>query len=550
MLKFLQFFKNFYENKCTPNTLIFVNLQRRMTNKLKLILFLTIVCTVATWGEDLGYSKFKPVRIGLDLDYAPLEYVDKDGLPKGLDVELTQELMKRMELPYTYSPNTWQNIQNDVLERRVDLAMMVYSPYRKDLINYSKAVFKLYYQVVYRSGEGEKQFDMRNMDGKDVAFMASRPIMDTLTRAGAILHVVQDLPKTLSELSRGKYDAVICFRYQARFHIQDQHLDNLITEDLTLTPREYCYVSDNKKLIEAINRQLDIMNQEGVIDDIYGDYISTLDVESLPTWIWYLLAAALVAILAFFITMQLKHARRLRQEMERARQSERLKTVFLANVSHALRTPLNAIIGFSDMLSTLDKDMLASDDAQQMLAHINKNGHQLLYFINELLQLSEIEGNDMQFQRVEVNVSETMYGYCKELARKVPKGVELRVESPEKPSFTAYLDPNLQRIVMMHLLDNAIKHTKQGSITIFYKKQGNGLYIGVKDTGEGLPENLKENIFTLLNDKNTFIQEENPGLGLSICKAIVDGAHGRIGVESKPGEGANFWHWIPVKCHS
>jgi len=521
-----------------------------MTIKLKLILFLAIVCSVATWGEDLGYSKFKPVRIGMDLDYAPLEYVDQDGIPKGLDVKLTQELMRRMNLPYTYSPNTWQNIQNDVIERRVDLAMMVYSPYRKNIINYSKAVFKLYYQVVYRSGEDDKQFDMRNMEGKDVAFMASRPIADTLTRAGAILHVVRDLPKALGDLSRGKYDAVICFRYQARFHIREQNLDNLVTEDLTLTPREYCYVSDNKKLIEAINRQLEIMDEEGVIDNIYGDYITSLDGKSLPSWVWYVLAGFIALMLVIIIAMQIVHTRRIREEMERARQSDRLKTVFLANVSHALRTPLNAIIGFSDMLTTLDKEMLASDDAHQMLTHINKNGHQLLYFINELLQLSEIEGNDMQFQRIEVNVSEVMHGYCKELARKVPPGVELLVETPEKPSFTANLDPNLQRIVMMHLLDNAIKHTRRGSITIFYKKQGNGLYISVKDTGEGLPEKLKANIFTLLNDQNTFIQEENPGLGLSICKAVVDNAHGRIGVESEPGKGANFWHWIPVKCSS
>jgi signal transduction histidine kinase len=479
-----------------------------------------------------------------------MEYVDEKGIPQGLDIKLTQELMRRLDIPYTYCPNTWENIKDDVLERRVDLAMMVYSPYRKNMINYSQAVFKMYYQVVYRTSEDDKQFDMRHMEGKDVAYMSSRPITDTLTRAGAILHVVRDLPKALGDLSRGKYDAVICFRYQARYHIKDQNLKNLITEDLTLTPREYCYVSDNKELIEAINHQLDAMQEDGVIENIYGGYISSLDDKPLPRWIWYLVAAFLAAIFAMFFVLQLRHTRRLRREMERARQSERLKTVFLGNVSHALRTPLNAIIGFSDMLGSMDAEMLTTDDARQMLTLINKNGNQLLYFINELLQLSEIEGKDMQFQRVEANVAEIMEGYCKELAGQVPEGVELRVETPEKPTFTAYFDPNLQRVVMMHLLKNAIRHTRQGSITIYYKKENNGLYISVKDTGEGLPEQLKDNIFALLNDKNTFIQEENPGLGLSICKAIVNGAHGRIGVESKPGEGANFWHWVPVKCHS
>ena len=140
-------------------------------------------------AENLGYTKLNPLKIGLDLDYAPLEYVDANGLPQGLDVELTQALMKRLNIPYTYSPNTWENISGDVINGRVDLGMMVYSPYRKDIVNYSRAVFRLYYQVVYRNNESE-QFDMRHLEGKNVAYMASRPITDTLTRAGAVLHVI------------------------------------------------------------------------------------------------------------------------------------------------------------------------------------------------------------------------------------------------------------------------------------------------------------------------------------------------------------------------
>ena len=152
-------------------------------------------------AENLGYTKLNPLKIGLDLDYAPLEYVDANGLPQGLDVELTQALMKRLNIPYTYSPNTWENISGDVINGRVDLGMMVYSPYRKDIVNYSRAVFRLYYQVVYRNNESE-QFDMRHLEGKNIAYMASRPITDTLTKAGAVLHVIRDLPKALKDLRK------------------------------------------------------------------------------------------------------------------------------------------------------------------------------------------------------------------------------------------------------------------------------------------------------------------------------------------------------------
>ncbi|MBR1547736.1 MAG: transporter substrate-binding domain-containing protein [Prevotella sp.] len=517
-----------------------------MIKRLTFTLIITIVCSLASWGDNLGYSKFNPLRIGLDLDYAPMEYVDKDGMPQGLDVKMTQELMKRLDVPYTYSLNSWENISGDVINQRVDLAMMVYSPYRKNIVNYSRAVFHLYYQVVYRIDDVGSKFDMRNIEGKEVAYMKSRPITDTLQRAGAVLHVVRDLPKALKDLSRGKYDAVICYRYQAKYHIKDQELTNLVAEDLTLPSREYCYVSGNMQLIEAINHELDAMEKEGIIDEIYGGYISHLGEFHIPRWVWYTIAFVLLVFLLAVVVQQYIYGRRLKREMMRAQKSERLKTVFLANVSHALRTPLNAIIGFSDMLSSIDLEMISKEERQEMLGMINKNGHELLYFINELLQLSDIEGNGLQYQRIDTNVKDAIEGYRMELASTVSDGVELIVDAPQA-DMVAVVDPNLMRIVTTHLLTNAIKHTRQGSIVVRSESKDGGLYVSVADTGDGLSDKLKENIFTLLNDKNTFVQEENPGLGLSICKAIIDASGGRIGVDSMVGQGSTFWYWVPCK---
>ena len=358
--------------------------------KFKLLsLCLLLSLTSLAKAENLGYTKFEPLKIGLDLDYAPLEYVDDNGRPQGLDVELTQVLMKRLNIPYTYSPNSWENISGDVLSGRVGLGMMVYSPYRKDIVNYSRAVFRLYYQVAYRENESE-QFDMRHLEGKNIAYMASRPITDTLTKAGAVLHVVRDLPKALKDLSGGRYDAVICFRYQAKYHIHHQNLTNLTTEDLTLTPREYCYVSVNSDLIRVIDRELIKMEKEGVIDEIYGEYISKLGSFQIPHWVWWTLGSALLLAFLALIFQQHLHSRRLHREMRRAQKSEQLKIVFLANVSHALRTPLNAIIGFSDMLCSMPEGALSVPEQQEMLEQIHGNGEQLLYFIMAMIIIFSI----------------------------------------------------------------------------------------------------------------------------------------------------------------
>ena len=512
-----------------------------------IILLLTIVTALTVRADDLEFSKFHPVVVGLDLDYAPLQYVDQEGLPKGLDVELTQTLMQRLNLPYTYRPNTWEAISGDVLNGRVDLAMMVYSPYRQNIINYSRAVFRLYYQVVYRNNhENADDFNMRNIKGKKIAYMASRPITDTLTKAGAVLEVVRDLPKALKDLSAGEYDAVICFRYQAKYHIKNLNLENLTAEDLTLTPREYCYVSHNRELINAIDRELLRMEEDGTINDIYGDYISQLDSFQIPQWVWWLISAIITITLLLLLIMQRRHSKRLHVEMLRAKKSEHMKTVFLANVSHALRTPLNAIIGFSGMLSQAGKDDIPFEDQHQMFNQINTNGHQLLYFINELLELSNIEGGGLQFTRVTAEIGELMENYKKEVEGKLNEGVEIRIYTLHQRC-VANIDVGMLRHIIMHLLSNAIRHTKQGSITIHYRKEGSGIYFAITDTGEGISDELKNNIFMLLNNEHTYLQQENPGLGLSICKSIIDAVHGRIGMTSEVGKGSTFWFWAPCK---
>lgn len=516
-----------------------------MTRNLLTSLLIAVGNILSATAAPLDYSKFKPLLFGIDLDYAPLEYVDKHGMPQGLDVELTKELMHRLKIPYTYRPNTWANISGDIIHGRVDLGMMVYSPYRDSIVNYSRAVFHMYYQVVYRKDAGA-EFDMRHIKGKSVAYMSSRPITDTLSHAGAELHVVRDLPKAISDLSKGKYDAVVCFRYQARYHIKNQGLTNLKAIDLTLIPREYCYVSKNRNLIRAIDRELVKMEKDGVIDRIYGDYIATLGYGEIPSWVYYLSAAGVIVFLIVIVVLQRINSRRLEKEMRRAQKSERLKAVFLANVSHALRTPLNAIIGFSDILMKSGNDDIPMEERQEMDYHIHKNGKQLLYFINELLQLSDIEGNGLQYHMTEADIGLLMSACIEATRPQVEEGVKIVADTPHQ-QLIATIDTSQVRLLTMHLLSNAARYTHEGNITVSYEARDNGLYIAVKDTGEGINEQLQEDIFTLLNNQNTFLQENTPGLGLSICKAVVDALHGKVGAQSRHGEGSTFWYWIPCK---
>lgn len=531
-----------------------------MKSRLLYIALLLIAFVTETRADNLGYSKDHPLVFGIDIDYPPLEYVDANGAPKGYDVTFTKKLMERLNIPYTYAPNSWYEISNDVLSGKVDLAMMVFSPYRQDSTNYSRAVFRLYYQMITRDGESEKM-GLRNIKGKNIAMMPSRPIKDTLNKVGANIIIIDDLKQAVINLSKGKYDGVLCFRYQARYLMEHNNLENLELEDLTLMPREYCYVSPNKKLIDAINDELDAMEREGVIEDVYAPVKTNLDGFRIPTWVWFLVLMVIIAILLLFIYQQLRSKRLLQAEMlrvqkseedakkseENARKSEELKTIFFSNVSHALRTPLNAIIGFSDLLLDGDTDV-SKEEQKHLVGLINENGLQLLHMINELLSLSDIEGKKTLFERQVTDVDYEMSQYAAEIRPQLVEGVSLVVEEP-LGGLRALLDPKLLRMITMHLLENAQQHTMEGQITLSYYMKEGGLYVEVKDTGEGLPENLKENIFTLLSDKNTYLQDETPGLGLTICKAIIERTGGNIGAKDnkEAGHGTIIWFWAPVE---
>jgi len=500
-------------------------------------------------ADNLGFTNEHPLVFGMDKDYAPLEYLDEKRDPKGHDVEFTQRLMARLNIPFTYAPNNWENIADDILSGRVDLGMMVFSPYRQNITNYSRAVFRLYYQIVYRKENPHVgHLGLRSLKGKSVAFMESRPIRDTLTALGAKTFLIKDLKEALRDLSAGKYDAVICFRYQARYLVNLLELDNLKAEDLTLMSREYCYVSNNKKLIDAINVELDKMEEEGEIDDVYAHVRSRFGGLGIPIWVWFLVAGLIIVFLLIFGILQRLSKKRLQKEMDRARRSEELKDIFLNNISHALRTPLNAVIGFSELMLTTPEGTMPDEERDQLLSLINQNGLQLLHLINELLSLSDVEGNTALFNRQVTDVDAEMSAYATEIRQQLSEGVTLEVEEPIG-GLRALLDPKLLKVVTMHLLENAMQHTSEGKITLSYYVKEDGFYAEVKDTGEGLPEELKTNIFELLSDKNTYLQDETPGLGLSICKAIIDRTGGKIGARDndEDGHGTIVWYWTPTK---
>ena len=236
---------------------------------------------------------------------------------------------------------------------------------------------------------------------------------------------------------------------------------------------------------------------------------------------------------------------RLRNEIGRAQRSERIKTVFMANVSHALRTPLNAII--TDSQKLLDTEETNPKKLNAAMTTINQNGKQLLYFISQLLELSSFESSMATFTMIEVNLAELIASYRREAQRDAGAEVTVVVRSPLSPHAKATLDTNLMYQLMTHLLHNALAHTQEGTITIDYDQDDKGLRIEVIDTGDGVEQDFKSGLSTLTSGGELALFNQRSGLGLSICKAIVEGLHGTIDLKSVPDKGTTVKVWIPCK---
>ncbi|WP_287765586.1 PAS domain-containing sensor histidine kinase [Bacteroides sp.] len=225
---------------------------------------------------------------------------------------------------------------------------------------------------------------------------------------------------------------------------------------------------------------------------------------------------------------------------DKAEASDRLKSAFLANMSHEIRTPLNAIIGFSSLLASTE-NAAEKELYNSLIGHNNKL---LLNLINDVIDLSKIESGYLELRPDWVNLTELLDESVAEYAHQVPSGVELLTNYPAHDSLVE-LDSLRIKQILSNFLSNALKNTTTGHVEVFYEVDHQFVRIGVKDTGRGIPQNMLEKIFERFEKLDSFAQ--GAGLGLPICKLIVEKMNGRILVDSQLGIGTTFIIELPCR---
>lgn len=223
-----------------------------------------------------------------------------------------------------------------------------------------------------------------------------------------------------------------------------------------------------------------------------------------------------------------------------AQEADKLKTAFLAHMSHEIRTPLNAIIGFSNLLAETDDPQ----ERETFRELVNRNNDRLLQLLNDVLDFSELETDRMTYGFGPADLKTICIDRCRAYSRRAKADVPLLFDAGALPEVTVFADERRVRQVLSNLLSNAIKFTEAGCIRVLYEVREKHVRISVSDTGMGIPAEKQHAIFQSFIKLDSF--KEGTGLGLTLCKMMVEKMDGTIGVDSVEGKGSTFWFMLPL----
>ena len=315
-------------------------------------------------------------------------------------------------------------------------------------------------------------------------------------------------------------------------------------EDAHFHTSKSLYLFDSRKLKEWKIAEY-ALPKGSVIEDTMAAKLSKYS-----HYIELLVAGILLLVLLLFVTWLLLRMRRLKLTLEeregqlvvareKAEESDMLKSAFLANMSHEIRTPLNAIVGFSSLMQS---EELSQEERAEYCAIVVSNSEMLLTLLNDILDISSLECGKIRFNYASEDIVQICQHVMMTTAHTRQRGVEGRFACPVG-SFMLTTDAHRLSQILINLLTNAAKFTAKGSIRFGYRAEGSRLRFYVSDTGCGIPPEGQRRIFDRFVKLNSF--KQGTGLGLPICKSIVEHLGGEIGVKSEEGRGTTFWFTLP-----
>ena len=255
------------------------------------------------------------------------------------------------------------------------------------------------------------------------------------------------------------------------------------------------------------------------------------------------LLTLLLGLSIYIVRSRKKHLQELTKAYNKALESDKMKTAFIQNVSHEVRTPLNIITGFAQVIS--DPQLDANPDERSHIAlMMQRSTRQVTMLIDEVLGLSLIDSTEQWPKDDLCRVNDQLRTMLEEYRNLTGDGVTLQLDTTLPDDLTLRTNKNMLRRLMSCLLDNAVKYTTAGHITLRARQTDGTLELQVEDTGCGIPANQAEHIFERFVKLDDF--KEGLGLGLSLCRKLAEQLGGQTKLDTTYTDGARFIVTLPL----
>ncbi len=505
----------------------------------------------------------KSLRVGV-YQNKPKIFINEEGKADGIFIDILKDIANKENLTLEYVHDDWPVLLNMLSIGEIDvLPDMAYTEKRDSLFNFNHlSVLNTWLEVFTK--RSNKIQSIKELGDKRIGLLKDSYQENLLNNKikkkfnlSYEVFAFKDYESTKNALLNDEVDLIVADRF---FYFSDEFDSEITPTGIVFQPNEM-YYGFNNRVPQDILTTFDhnIAQLKNNPESAYFLALHTwLDIHQhehgIPLRIkWMLIVISLVTLLAFtFIFILRKSVRIKTKELMaakiKAEESDHLKTVFLQNISHEIRTPMNGILGFIDLLDNHD---LMETDRKKYLDIVKKSGNRLLNTINDVIEISKIESNQIILHKSEVYLEQFMSGLLRFFSNQAAeKSLTLVLDNKlTDNSILIETDKSLLEKICINLIKNAIKFTTTGSINFGYKIKEDMLELYVKDTGCGIPANRQSAIYDrfVQSDLDITRSHEGTGIGLAISKAYVEMLGGNIWVESEVGKGSTFYFTIPFK---
>ena len=521
-----------------------------------IILLLSFSCsnTVDLSTEEKQWlSDTKEVKVGLFPYYPPYQFINEQGEIDGVFIDYLNELESKIGYKFKrVQYKDWLELIEDSKSSNLDIVLEIQkTESREEYLNFYAELFKSA-QVIVTKKEVSNINSIKDLIGLKVVVPKEYSIHQILRKKYPDLTIMNltDDQECLEAVASGKADAYVGPKAVANFNIRKLNLNDLnIVVETKLNYEPSLAVIKDKPILNSIIKKgvnsFSLKEKQAILDNWLFNVIQPF-YERPMFWIGIVWVFVILVIAMFLINMLLKYkvaekTKALVQAKDLAEESDRLKTNFIRNISHEIRTPMTGIIGFSEALKNPD---LTKDERNEYTNIIINSGKELLSTIEDILEISRLRNREIIVTPEKTNLIvliEMLFSVYQIRAKQ--KGIKLILDNklPAQQHLIS-IDKSKLKKILSSLIDNAIKFTEKGHVTVCCNRDEDFVSIDIKDTGIGIAPKDIETIFNSFNQSEKEISKNYGGLGLGLTIARENSAllGGEIGLKSELGVGTTF----------